>query len=212
MESFLPVVGLSLSVSLAATALASALGIPLAALLAMTRFPGRRLLVVMVNALLGLPPVVVGLLLYLLLSRAGPLGGFGWLFTPWAMVLAQTVLATPIIAALAHRALEARWAEFGRALQSCGASRPNSVRPLLAMSRRTLATAVLAGFGRTVSEVGAVLLVGGNIAGYTRTMTTTIALETTKGNLELALALGLVLIGISVSVSGMVLSLGEERR
>jgi tungstate transport system permease protein len=212
MESFLPIVGLSLSVSLGATALAAALGIPLAALLAMTRFPGRRLLVVLVNALLGLPPVVVGLVLYLLLSRAGPLGRLGWLFTPWAMVLAQAVLATPIIAALSHRALETRWAEFGRALQSCGASRMKSVLPLLAMSRRTLATAVLAGFGRTVSEVGAVLLVGGNIAGYTRTMTTAIALETTKGNLELALALGAVLIGITVSVSGMVISLGEGRR
>src|ERR1019366_2903376 len=153
-------------------------GIPLAAVLALARFPGRRALVVAVNALLGLPPVVVGLAMYLLLSNAGPLGFLGLLFTPAAMVLAQAILATPIVAALAHRVLEARWAEFGRALQASGASRLQALPHLLAMSRRPLTTAVLAGFGRTISEVGAVLIVGGNIAFHTRTMTTAIALET----------------------------------
>ena len=212
MEPFLPIVELSLAVSLSAAVLASLAGIPLAALLALTRFPGRRVLVVAVNALLGLPPVVVGLAMYLLLSHAGPLGFLGLLFTPAAMVLAQTILATPIVAALAHRVLEARWAEFGRAFQASGASRMQALPHLLAMSRRPLTTAVLAGFGRTISEVGAVLIVGGNIAFHTRTMTTAVALETSRGNLELALSLGLLLIGISVTVSGMVLVLGEGRQ
>jgi tungstate transport system permease protein len=212
LDSFLPIVELSLAVSLSAAVLASVAGIPLAALLALTRFPGRRALVVAVNALLGLPPVVVGLAMYLLLSHAGPLGFLGLLFTPAAMVLAQAILATPIVAALAHRVLEARWAEYGRALQASGASRLQALPHLLAMSRRPLTTAVLAGFGRTISEVGAVLIVGGNIAFHTRTMTTAIALETSRGNFELALSLGLVLIGISVTVSTTVLVLGEGRQ
>ena len=212
MEPFLPIVGLSLAVSLSAAVLAAAAGIPLAALLALTRFPGRRVLVVAVNALLGLPPVVVGLALYLLLSNSGPLGFMRLLFTPAAMVLAQAILATPIVAALAHRVLEARWEEFGRAFQASGASRLQALPHLLAMSRRPLAAAVLAGFGRIVSEVGAVLIVGGNIAFHTRTMTTAVALETSRGNLELALSLGLVLIGISVTVSSTVLLLGEGRQ
>jgi tungstate transport system permease protein len=211
-EPFLPIVELSLAVSLGAAVLASVLGIPLAAVLALARFPGRRALVVAVNALLGLPPVVVGLAMYLLLSNAGPLGFLGLLFTPMAMVLAQAILATPIVAALAHRVLEARWAEYGRAFQASGASRVQALPHLLAMSRRPLTTAVLAGFGRTVSEVGAVLIVGGNIAFHTRTMTTAVALETSMGNLELALSLGLVLIGISVTVSSAVLVLGEGRQ
>ena len=212
LDAFLPILGLSLAVSVSAALLAAMLGIGLAVMLALGRFHGRRALVVAVNALLGLPPVVVGLVLYLALSRSGPLGSLGLLFTPAAMVMAQTVLATPIVAALAHRALEARWAEYGRALATCGANRLRSVQPLLAMSRRPLATAVLAGFGRSVSEVGAVLIVGGNIAGHTRTMTTTITLETSRGNLTLALALGLVLIGISIATSATVLILGERRR
>ncbi|MBN8891596.1 MAG: ABC transporter permease [Rhodospirillales bacterium 70-18] len=210
MDQFGPIVGLSLTVSLSAALVAAVLGLGLAALLALTRFPGRRVLVVAVNALLGLPPVVVGLLLYLLLSHGGPLGGLGLLFTPGAMVAAQAILATPIVAALAHRVLEADWVEYGRALQASGASRWQALWPLLGMGRRALATAVLAGFGRTVSEVGAVLVVGGNIAGHTRTMTTAIALETSKGNLALALALGMVLIGISVAVSATVLVLGGQ--
>jgi tungstate transport system permease protein len=209
---FLPIVALSLAVSLSSATLASALGIPLAALLALVRFPGRGVLVVAVNALLGLPPVVVGLAMYLLLSNQGPLGSLGLLFTPTAMVLAQAILATPIVAALAHRVLEVRWAEYGRAFQASGASRLRALPHLLAMSRRPLTTAVLAGFGRTVSEVGAVLIVGGNIAFHTRTMTTTIVLETSRGNLGLALSLGFVLIGLSVTISSAVLVLGEGRQ
>lgn len=212
MESFLPIVGLSLAVSLASSALAAGLGIPLAALLTLGRFPGRRALVVLVNALLGLPPVVVGLALYLALSRAGPLGALGWLFTPVAMVMAQAILATPIIAALAHRGLEACWRDYGRTMQAAGASRRRALPHLLRMARRPIATALLAGFGRTVSEVGAVLVVGGNILGFTRTMTTAIALETSKGNLDLALALGVVLVGISVMISATVLVLTGARR
>jgi tungstate transport system permease protein len=207
-----PIIGLSLAVSLAATLLAVLLGLPLAALLALARFPGRGGLVVAVNALLGLPPVVVGLLLYLLLSRGGPLGGLGWLFTPWAMVLAQTVLAAPIVAALAQRAIETPWRAYGRTMQAAGASRLRALPHLLRIGRRGVATAVLAGFGRTVSEVGAVLVVGGNIAGSTRTMTTAITLETSKGELGLAVALGLVLIGVTVAVSASMLVLVGERR
>lgn len=212
MEAFLPIVGLSLAVSGASAVLAALLGLPLAALLALGRFPGRGVLVVAVNALLGLPPVVVGLVLYLAFSRAGPLGSLGWLFTPWAMITAETVLAVPIVAALAHRALERRWAEHGRVMQASGAGRIRALPHLLVMARRSVATAVLAGFGRTISEVGAVLVVGGNIAGHTRTMTTAIALETSKGNLDLALGLGLVLIGISVTVSATVLVLTGGKR
>ena len=201
MRAFLPIVLLSLGVSLSATAIAAVLGFALAALLALGRFRGRGALIVLVNALLGLPPVVVGLFLYLLLSRSGPLGALGLLFTPAAMVVAQSVLAVPIIAALGHRALAMRWLEYGRALRACGAGRLQSLPSLFALSRDALLTAVLAGFGRTISEVGAILVVGGNIAGYTRTMTTAIALETSMGNLELALSLGLVLIGLSIAVS-----------
>ncbi len=207
---FLPIIAFSLLVSLAATVLASLVGIPLAAMLALTRFPGRRALVVAVNALLGLPPVVVGLVIYVVLQRTGPLGSLGLLFTPAAMVVAQAILATPIVAALAHRILEARWAEFGRAMQASGASRIQALPHLLAMSRRPLTTAVLAGFGRCVSEVGAALIVGGNIPFQTRTMTTAIASET--GNVQLALSLGMVLLGISMTVSSTVLLLGEGRQ
>jgi len=210
-DGFLPIVALSLTVSLSSAAIASVFGIPLAAVLALARFPGRGLLVVGVNALLGLPPVVVGLAMYLLLSHQGPLGVLGLLFTPLAMVLAQAILALPIVAALAHRVLEERWSEFGRAFQASGASRLRALPHLLAMSRRPLSTAVLAGFGRTVSEVGAVIIVGGNIAFHTRTMTTAIVLETSRGNFPLALSLGIVLIGISITVSSAVLVLGRGR-
>lgn len=205
------IVGLSLAVSTAATLLAALLGIALAGLLALARFPGRAAAIVAANALMGLPPVVVGLALYLLLSRQGPLGALAWLFTPWAMILAQTALATPIVAALAHRGIAANWARYGQALAASGAGRMRALPTLLAMSRASLITAILAGFGRTVSEVGAVLVVGGNIAGHTRTMTTAIALETAKGNLDLALGLGLVLIGISVTVSACLVVFGEKR-
>jgi tungstate transport system permease protein len=209
---FLRIIALSLSVSLSATAAATILGLPLGAALAIWRFRGRGAIVVVANALLGLPPVVVGLALYLMLSHAGPLGPLRLLFTPGAMVLAQTVLATPIVAALVHRALADLWAEYGGALQVDGATRLRSIPALLAMGRVALLTAALAGFGRTISEVGAILVVGGNIAGYTRTMTTAIALETSKGNLSLALGLGFVLIGISVAVSATAFALGSGGR
>ena len=206
-------IALSLAVSVSATALATLFGTPLGAALAVYSFPGRQILVVTFNALLGLPPVVVGLALYLLLSRSGPLGALGILFTPGAMVLAQTVLALPIVTALVHSASADLWAEYGGALQVDGATRLRAIPHLLAMTRRRLVTAVLAGFGRTISEVGAILIVGGNIAGYTRTMTTTIVLETSKGNLSMALGLGFVLIGISVAVSATIFALGagEDR-
>jgi tungstate transport system permease protein len=207
------IIALSLAVSVSATALATLFGTPLGAALAVYSFPGRQILVVTFNALLGLPPVVVGLVLYLLLSRSGPLGALSILFTPGAMVLAQTVLALPIVTALVHSASSDLWAEYGGALQVDGATRLRAVPHLLAMARRRLVTAVLAGFGRTISEVGAILIVGGNIAGYTRTMTTTIVLETSKGNLSMAVGLGFVLIGISAAVSATIFALGagEER-
>jgi tungstate transport system permease protein len=201
---------LSLGVSLSATALAALFGAPLGAALAAYAIPGRQILVVAANAFLGLPPVVVGLALYLLLSRSGPLGALGLLFTPAAMVLAQSVLALPIVTALVHAASADLWAEYGAALQVDGATRLRAVPHLLAMARLRLVTAILAGFGRTISEVGAILIVGGNIAGYTRTMTTAIVLETSKGNLSLALGLGFVLIGISIAVSSTIFAFGAR--
>jgi tungstate transport system permease protein len=209
---FVQIVVLSLMVSFSATTVAAVVGLPCGAALAICRFPGRRLLTLLANAFLGLPPVVVGLALYLMLSRSGPLGALALLFTPGAMVLAQTVLATPIITALVHRAVEEPWQEYGGALRVDGAGRLRSIPILLAIARRPVLTAVLAGFGRTISEVGAVLIVGGNIAGYTRTMTTAIALETSKGDLVLALGLGFILIGISIAVSAGAFALGEEKR
>ena len=185
---------LSLRVTLSAVAVAALLGLPLGAMLAVFRFPGRQTLVVVINGFMGLPPVVVGLLVYLLLSRAGPLGTFGLLFTPTAMIIAQTVLITPIIAALARQIVADAWAESHEQLRSLGAGPWRIARTLLWDSRFSLFTALLAGFGRAAAEVGAVMIVGGNIDGVTRVMTTTIALETSKGDLPLALALGLVLI------------------
>jgi tungstate transport system permease protein len=199
-------------VSFSATTVAAVVGLPCGVALAICRFPGCRLLTLLANAFLGLPPVVVGLALYLMLSRSGPLGALALLFTPGAMVLAQTVLATPIITALVHRAVEEPWQEYGGALRMDGAGRLRSIPILLAIVRRPVLTAVLAGFGRTISEVGAVLIVGGNIAGYTRTMTTAIALETSMGDLMLALGLGFILIGISIAVSAGVFALGKEKR
>jgi tungstate transport system permease protein len=204
------IIALSLGVSLSATALAALLGLPLGAVLTVYAFPGHRALTISINALLGLPPVVVGLVLYLLLSRSGPLGWLGLLFTPCAMVLAQATLATPIIGALVHRAVEGPWNNYGDALRIDGATRLRAIPMLLAMARLPVLTAVLAGFGRTISEVGAILIVGGNIAGYTRTMTTTIVLETSKGNLPLALGLGLILIGLSIAVNAAGFLLGER--
>jgi len=207
---FAQIVALSLIVSLSATAVASVIGLPCGAALAIFRFPGRRLLILLANAFLGLPPVVVGLTLYLILSRSGPLGSLGLLFTPSAMVIAQVLLATPIITALTHRAIEAPWHEYGGALRVDGATRSRSIQMLLAIARPAVLTAVLAGFGRTISEVGAVLIAGGNIAGYTRIMTTAIVLKTSEGELGLALGLGLVLIGISIAASAGAFVLWER--
>jgi len=194
------IIALSLAVSLSATAAATVLGVPLGTALAIWRFPGRFPIIVAANALLGLPPVVVGLALYLLLSHSGPLGGLGLLFTPTAMAIAQTILALPIVTALAHRAAEERWIEYGDALMDLGASKLRALPTLITMARGAMLTAVLAGFGRTVSEVGAIIIVGGNIAFYTRTITTAIVLQTSMGNLPLALGLGLVLIGLTTMI------------
>lgn len=208
--ALLRIVLLSLSVSLGATAIASVVGLPLGTALAVLRFPGRGALILLVNAMLGLPPVVVGLVLYIVLSRSGPLGALGLLFTPGGMVLAQSVLATPIVAALSHRAMQAIWREYGDDLLVTGATRLRAVPVLLSIGRLGALTAVLAGFGRAVSEVGAILIVGGNIAGHTRTMTTAITLETGQGRLAFALALGIILISISVTVTTLAFAI--ERR
>jgi tungstate transport system permease protein len=190
------IVLLSLRVSLTAVLLAALIGLPLGATIAVGRFPGRRAVIVVLNALMGLPPVVVGLLVYLMLSRAGPLGTFGILFTPAAMVIAQTILILPIIAALSRQAIEDAWTEYQEQLRSLGAGRLSAGFTLLWDTRFSLLTAVLAGFGRAAAEVGAVMIVGGNIDGVTRVMTTAIALETSKGDLPLALGLGVILISL----------------
>jgi tungstate transport system permease protein len=195
------IVGLSLRISLTAVAIASAIGLPLGALIAVSRFPARRTTIVLLNALMGLPPVVVGLLVYLLLSRAGPLGALGLLFTPSAMVIAQAILITPIIAALTRQVVEDAWVEYREQLRSLGESRLGSVATLLWDLRFSLVTIVLAGFGRAAAEVGAVIIVGGNIDGVTRVMTTAIALETSKGDLPLALGLGVILVTIVVALN-----------
>ena len=197
------IVRLSLGVSLTAVAVAAIFSLPLGAALAVYGFRGRAPVIVIFNALMGLPPVVVGLAVYLLLSRAGPLGALGLLFTPGAMVVAQAILVAPIVTVLVWRAVSEPWAAYGDALLVDGASRLRAIPELLAMSGAGLLTALLAGFGRAIAEVGAIIIVGGNIAGVTRTMTTAIALETSKGNLPLALALGIILIGLSSGVSAV---------
>jgi tungstate transport system permease protein len=199
--ALLAIVRLSLIVSLTATAVAAVLGVPLGALVALTRFPGRQAVIVLLNAMMGLPPVVVGLMVYLLLSRSGPLGPFGLLFTPAAMIVVQSLLVMPIIAALARQTIEDLWVEYRDELTALDVGPVRRVATLVWDGRFSLLTALLAGFGRAAAEVGAVMIVGGNINGYTRTMTTTIALETSKGDLPLALGLGLVLIGIVVTVN-----------
>ncbi|AJA61819.1 MULTISPECIES: ABC transporter permease [Bradyrhizobium] len=197
----LGIVALSVRVSLTAGIVALLIGAPIGALLAITRFRGRQVVIVLTNALLGLPPVVVGLALYLLLSRSGPLGAAGLLFTPTAMVIAQTLLATPIVVALVHRPASLLWAEYGDLARIDGLSTLRSIGLLFALGRTSLLTAFLAAFGRAIAEVGAIIIVGGNIRGFTRTMTTAIALETSKGELPLALGLGLILLALSVAVS-----------
>ena len=195
------IVGLSLWVSLSATFIATLIGLPLGAMLALIRFPGRGSVVVLINGLMGLPPVVVGLMVYQLLSRSGPLGSAGLLFTPGAMILAQAVLITPIIAALTRQTIEDLWFEYRDELTAMGAGPLRRIMTLIFDARLSLLTAVLAGFGRAAAEVGAVMIVGGNIDGFTRTMTTSIALETSKGNLPLALGLGLVLIALILLIN-----------
>ncbi|MDH5265824.1 MAG: ABC transporter permease [Betaproteobacteria bacterium] len=195
------IVLLSLELALAAAVAGAVIGLPLGALVAVGRFPGRRALIVVLNALLGLPSVVVGLVAYLLLSRAGPLGSLGILFTPAAIVVAQTVLVVPIVAALARQTTEDAWNEYREQLTSLGVSRLRAVPTILWDARFSLLTVVMAGFGRAASEVGAVMVVGGNIDGVTRVMTTAIALETSKGDLPLALALGVVLIGVVLAIN-----------
>ena len=197
----LGIVVLSLRVSLTASMIALLIGAPIGAWLAIARFRGQQVVIVLTNALLGLPPVVVGLALYLLLSRSGPLGSAGLLFTPTAMVIAQTLLATPIVVALVHRPSTLLWAEYGDLARIDGLSSVRRIALLFALGRASLLTAFLAAFGRAIAEVGAIIIVGGNIRGFTRTMTTAIALETSKGDLPLALGLGLILLVLSVAVS-----------
>lgn len=195
------IVVLSLRVSLTAVLIACVLGLPLGAAIAVGRFPGRRVLIVVLNALMGLPPVVVGLFVYLVLSRAGPLGEFGILFTPAAMVVAQTILIAPIVAALSRQVIEDAWEEYRELLRSLGARLPTAAVTLLWDTRFSLVTIVLAGFGRAAAEVGAVMIVGGNIDGVTRVMTTAIALETSKGDLPLALGLGIILLSLVLALN-----------
>lgn len=199
--NLIEIVGLSLQVSISAVALATVIGLPMGAALALFKFPGRGTLTVMLNALMGLPPVVVGLMVYLLLSRSGPLGVLGLLFTPTAMIIAQAILVTPIIAALTRQVVADLWVEYEEQMRSLGAGPLRAVPALLYDARFTLVTAVLAGFGRASAEVGAVMIVGGNIDHVTRVMTTAIALEVSKGDLALALGLGMVLIGLSLAIN-----------
>ncbi len=199
--NLIAIVALSVKISFAAVLIAALVGLPAGAMLAIARFPGRQAVVAVLNALMGLPPVVVGLLIYLLLSRAGPLGDFGLLFTPTAMVIAQAVLVTPIVAALTRQVIEDAWLEYEEQLRSLGASTVDAAFTLLWDTRFALMTALLAGFGRAAAEVGAVMIVGGNIDGVTRVMTTAIALETSKGDLPLALGLGMVLLALVIGLN-----------
>jgi tungstate transport system permease protein len=196
------IVMLSLQVSLSAVVLAGLVGLPLGASLAVSRFPGRRTLIAVLNAMMGLPPVVVGLCVYLVLSRSGPMGFLGWLFTPQAMVTAQFLLIAPLVAALSRQAIEDLWEEYRDLLRSLDVGRWATVKTLLWDGRHRLLTTLLAGYGRAIAEVGAVIIVGGNIAHVTRVMTTAIALETSKGDLALALGLGIVLVLISLIING----------
>ena len=199
--TLLAIVRLSLLVSFAAVILGELIGVPLGAAVALTRFTGREVVIVVLNALMGLPPVVVGLVVYLLLSRAGPLGSWGLLFTPQAMIIAQSVLVAPIIAALTRQTIEDLWTEYRDELAALDVGPFRRIATLIWDGRFSLVTALLAGFGRAAAEVGAILIVGGNIDGFTRTMTTAIALETSKGDLPLAIGLGVVLIAIVVVVN-----------
>jgi tungstate transport system permease protein len=208
-QTLFAIVRLSLMVTLSATLLAALIGMPLGAAVALSRFPGRDAVIVIFNGLMGLPPVVVGLMVFLLLSRAGPLGPLGILFTPTAMTIAQAVLITPIMAALARQLIEDLWAEYRDELTAMEVGPATRVATLLWDARFSLVTILLAGFGRAAAEVGAVMIVGGNIDGFTRVMTTTIALETSKGNLALAIGLGLVLIVLIMAINALVWGLRQ---
>ncbi|WP_137046365.1 ABC transporter permease [Pseudolabrys sp. FHR47] len=197
------IIALSLVVSLSAAFCAAVIGIPLGALIALTRFRGRDGVIVVLNALMGLPPVVVGLAVYLALSRSGPLGSLGILFTPQAMIIAQTVLVTPIIAALSRQTVEDLWLEYREELAAMDIGPAARIATLVWDARFSLMTALLAGFGRAAAEVGAIIVVGGNIDGFTRTMTTAIALETSKGDLPLAVGLGIVLMAIVIVINAL---------
>ena len=197
------IVRLSLIVSLSAVLFAGLVGVPLGALIALTRFRGREVVIVVLNALMGLPPVVVGLAVFLSLSRSGPLGSWGLLFTPQAMVIAQTILVAPIIAALTRQTIEDLWVEYQNELEAMNVGPARRVATLIWDARFSLVTALLAGFGRAAAEVGAIIIVGGNIDGFTRTMTTAIALETSKGNLPLAVGLGMVLMFIIILINAL---------
>jgi tungstate transport system permease protein len=201
--ALIAIVRLSLLVSLSAVAIAAAIGIPLGGLIALTRFPGRSVAIVLLNALMGLPPVVVGLLVYLALSRSGPLGSWGILFTPQAMIIAQTILVLPIVAALARQTVEDLWAEYRDELAALNVGPLPRIATLIYDARFSLLVVLLAGFGRAAAEVGAVIIVGGNIEGFTRTMTTAIALETSKGDLPLAIGLGTILISLVIVVNAL---------
>ena len=201
--TLIAIVRLSLLISLSAVLFAALVGVPVGACLALTHFPGREVLIVILNALMGLPPVVVGLAVFLLLSRSGPLGSWGLLFTPQAMVIAQTVLVAPIIAALTRQTIEDLWVEYRDELAAMNVGPARRVATLIWDARFSLVTALLAGFGRAAAEVGAIIIVGGNIDGFTRTMTTAIALETSKGDLPLAIGLGMILIFIVIIINAL---------
>ncbi|UEM01211.1 ABC transporter permease [Skermanella rosea] len=206
------IVLLSLRVTLTAVGIAMLIGLPLGATLAIARFPGRGFVIVLFNALMGLPPVVAGLLVYLMLSRSGPLGDLGLLFTPAAMVIAQTVLVTPIVLSITRQVVEDMWGEYEEQLRSLGSTRRRAIPTLLWDARFSLVTGVLAGFGRASAEVGAVLIVGGNIAGVTRTMTTAITLETGRGDLPLALGLGILLLALTLAINAAAYAIGQVAR
>ncbi len=206
------IIGLSLRVSLAAVLISAVIGLPLGALLAVARFPGRQSLNVLVNALMGLPPVVVGLLVYMVISRAGPFGWLGLLYTPTAMIIAQTVLVTPIVAALTRQVVEDLHVEYVEQFRSLSLSMRREIAALIWDARYSLLTVLLAGFGRAIAEVGAVIIVGGNIDHLTRVMTTAIALETSRGDLALALALGIILLVIAIGVNAAVYGMRASAR
>ena len=211
-SNLIEIVSLSLKVSLTAVGLAALIALPLGAAIAISRFTGRSAAIVLLNALMGLPPVVVGLLIYMLLSRAGPMGVFGLLYTPTAMILAQMVLVTPIIAAIARQVVEDLWGEYDEQLRVFGKGPLAMTLTLIWDGRFSLLTALLAGFGRAIAEVGAVIIVGGNIDHLTRVMTTAIALETSKGDLALALGLGFILVVLALGVNAFAMGLHGAAR